>query len=259
MRMHENAVFKLRDEFARFAPEGSLQECLAELSEIIARIIRAQGCNILILTDDGGQAALDEDAQSRRLPETFAGKRPAIPVEAVTEPYVAVIRDADGDTERMVSAIVSCGKTVGVIYVCRSLQSGGFNEDDQDLFSILTPLVTKSIEVIQLQSLLRSRFTQIAIARSNELSIKDLMAGVAQNPNQIARILARAFYREMLNAGFNLNQIIFAATEVISELSATLRKRSAGQKRRAAQDIFHMELMPEAGHSGQETGPAEKH
>jgi hypothetical protein len=232
MKMSENAVCKLRAEFSRFAPEGSVQECLDELSDIIARIISAKGCTILILAEDELAAP---------------GTLPVLPAEAVVEPYVAIVRDADGDTESMVSAIMSRGKIVGVIHVCRSLQSGGFDESDQDLFSILNPLVTKSIEVIQLQNILKSRFTQIAIARSNESAIKDLMAGVMQNPNQIARILARSFYREMLNAGFNLNQILFAATEVISELSASLKKRSARQKSRGAQDIFQMKLMPGQG------------
>jgi hypothetical protein len=70
------------------------------------------------------------------------------------------------------------------------------------------------------------------------------MSGVMQNPNQIARILARSFYREMLSAGFNLNQILFAATEVISELSATLKSRSMRQKRRGAHDVFYGPLAP---------------
>jgi hypothetical protein len=245
MKTNANAVCKLRDEFSRFAPEGSVQECLDELSEVIARIISAKGCTILILAEDeAGQAAPADGGGLRPLHERLAGSYPEIPAEAVVEPYLAVVRDVDGDTESLISAIVSRGKVVGVIHACRSLQSGGFDESAQDLFSMLTPLVTKSIEVIQLQSILKSRFTQIAIARSDELTIKDLMTGVMQNPNQIARILARSFYREMLNAGFNLNQILFAATEVISELSSSLKKRSAKQKKRATQDIFQVKLMP---------------
>jgi len=76
------------------------------------------------------------------------------------------------------------------------------------------------------------------------------MAGVTHNPNQIARILARSFYREMLGAGFNLNQILFAATEVISELSSTIKVRGARQGGRPKQDIFHMPLTQSLDASG---------
>jgi hypothetical protein len=246
MNKSEIMVSRLRDELSRFAPEGNVQECLDELSEIIVRIIRANGCNILMLDGDIAQEAFHDGPKPIRLRDDVARKRLEIPAEAAEGSYVAVVRDMDEGTESLVSAIVSRGKTVGAIYVRRSLQSGGFNEDDQHLFNIVAALVTKTIEVVQLQSLLKSRFTQIAIARSNELSIKDLMSGVMQNPNQIARILARSFYREMLSAGFNLNQILSAASEVISELSATLKSRSARQKRRGARDVFYTPLATES-------------
>jgi hypothetical protein len=246
MNKSEIMVSRLRDELSRFAPEGDVQECLDELSEIIVRIIRANGCNILMLDGDIAQEDIHDGPKPIRLRDDLVRKRLEIPAEAAEGSYVAVVRNVDEGTESLVSAIVSRGKTVGAIYVRRSLQSGGFNEDDQHLFNIVAALVTKTIEVVQLQSLLKSRFTQIAIARSNELSIKDLMSGVMQNPNQIARILARSFYREMLSAGFNLNQILSAASEVISELSATLKSRSARQKRRGAHDVFYAPLATES-------------
>jgi hypothetical protein len=70
----------------------------------------------------------------------------------------------------------------------------------------------------------------LAIAQSNDSAVKQLMNGIMQNPNQFARMLARAFYREMLHTGLSVNQIIFVATELISELSSSLKKRSARHK-----------------------------
>lgn len=215
MRTHENAVCKLREEFAAFAPEGTTPECLDALSAIIVRIVGAHGCTILIL-EEGASAST-----------------PLLPAQALAAPYVAVVPDAAGAGESLVSAIVSRGKIVGVINVARS---GRFNQDELDIFSVLVPLVTKAIEISQLQTILKSRFTQLSIARSNESAIREMMTGVMQHPNQMARILARSFYREMLNAGFSLGQIIFAATEVISELSASLKKRSGRQEKSAVQE-----------------------
>jgi hypothetical protein len=215
MRTHENAVCKIREEFAAFAPEGATPECLDALSAIIVRIVGAHGCTILIL-EEGTSAST-----------------PLLPAQALAAPYVAVVPDAAGAGESLVSAIVSRGKIVGVINVARS---GHFNQDELDIFSVLVPLVTKAIEVSQLQTILKSRFTQLSIARSNESAIREMMTGVMQHPNQMARILARSFYREMQNAGFTLNQIIFAATEVISELSSSLKKRSGRPEKSAVQE-----------------------
>lgn len=234
MMLSDKSVSRLREEFSRFSPEGSIKECLDALSEMIARILCAKGCSILILAEcDLSQTTLDRGPQFGPLPDLLAKQKPVIYAATVTERSAAPDRvyDVHGTTESMVSAIVLQGKIVGVIHASLSLQPGGFKEEDLYLFSLLTPLVTKSIQVIQLQNILNSRFAQFAIAQSDESAIKELMNGLMQNPAQSARMLARAFYREMLHAGLNVNQIIFVATELISELSSSLKKRSAKHKK----------------------------
>jgi len=238
MILSDKTVSRLREEFSRFSPEGSMKECLDALSEVIARVLCAKGCSILILAEcDLSQTTLDSGPQFGPLPEPLANQKPVIYAATVSEPSTAPDRayDVHGTTESMVSAIVLQGKIVGVIHASLSLQPGGFKEEDLYLFSLLTPLVTKSIQVIQLQNILNSRFAQLAIAQSNESAIKELMNGMMQNPNQFARMLARAFYREMLHAGFSVNQIIFVATELISELSSSLKKRSAKHKKQTGE------------------------
>jgi hypothetical protein len=171
------------------------------------------------------------------LPELLANQKPVIYAATVGETAAGPERayDVHGTTESMVSAIVLQGKIVGVIHASLSLQPGGFKEEDLHLFSVLTPLVTKSIQVIQLQNILNSRFAQLAIAQSSESAVKQLMNGIMQNPNQFARILARAFYREMLHTGLSVNQIISVATELISELSNSLKKRSVKHKKQTGE------------------------
>jgi hypothetical protein len=247
MLMNENIAFKLREEFSRFSPEGSVQESLDTLSQIIARLLCAKGCSILILADsDIAQATLHNGAQFGPLPEPLASKKPVLYAAAVAESSEIFdgSHEVHGTTESMVSAIVLQGKIVGVIHASLSLQPGGFKEDDLHLFSLLTPLVTKSIQVIHLQNILHSKFAQLAIAQSNGSVIKEIMNGIMQNPNQFARVLARSFYREMLDAGFNVNQIISVATELISELSSSLKKRSVKHKKQAEQFSL-VELAPD--------------
>jgi len=238
MMLSDKSISRLREEFSRFSPEGNMKECLDALSKMIARILCAKGCSILILAEcDLSQTTLDSGPQFGPLPDLFAKQKPVIYAATVTEGSAAPERvyDIHGTTESMVSAIVLQGKIVGVIHASLSLDPGGFKEEDLYLFSLLTPLVTKSIQVIQLQNILNSRFAQLAIAQSNESAIKDLMSGMMNNPNQFARMLARAFYREMLHAGFGVNQIIFVATELISELSSSLKKRSAKHKKQTGE------------------------
>jgi hypothetical protein len=232
MMLSDKSVSRLWEEFSHFSPEGSMKECLDALSAVIARVLCAKGCSIVILAEcDISQTTLHNGPQFGPLPDLLANKKPVIYAATVTDPSKALDYEVHGTTESMVSAIVLQGKIVGVIHASLSMQPGGFKEEDLYLFSLLTPLVTKSIQVIQLQNILNSRFAQLAIAQSNESATTELLNGMMQNPTQFARMLARSFYREMLHAGFNVNQIIFVATELISELSNSLKKRSAKHRK----------------------------
>ncbi len=46
------------------------------------------------------------------------------------------------------------------------------------------------------------------------------------NPDQVAKIYAKSFYKEMARGGFGANQIISAASEIISQLNDNLEQHS---------------------------------
>lgn len=231
MILSDNVVQDLRDLFAEIGVDGSLEVCLGELATTIGRILRVQECTIVLLTEDDG--ALDSSSV-----RTGFGTPPCVaqPNKKMTRQGVQrAPRRAPGEAGPecgcMFSKIVLNGKVIGVVQAELPLQQKQFDKNDLDLFSILMPIVTKSIQVIRLQHLLRSRFSQVALVKSGDVPVSDILTLAMQNPNQTARILARSFYREMLSAGFSFNQIIFAATEVISELSASVRKHGQRGKR----------------------------
>jgi hypothetical protein len=239
MNLSDSVVLKLRDVFTQVEMDGSLEECLTELSALVAHVLSAKGCTILLLSEEEAEEAGCRDrAGFGTLPGHIERLRNAGPGAGVArdKPLTAMVRGSHGDMESMFSTIVLNGKVIGVMHASRPQQHSCFSKDDLDLFSILTPIITKSIQVIQLQHILKSRFTQIALTRSSEKTMHELISGVMQNPNQLSRILAKSFYREMLRAGFNFNQILYAATEVISELSISLRKHSAGRRQRFNED-----------------------
>jgi L-methionine (R)-S-oxide reductase len=227
MGMHKNAILKLREGFSRLSTDGSMQECLTQLSELTAAIVGARQCIILLLKEgEAAAAALCEEPRFGTLPGQFSGRG-----------------ETRSHKEHMVCAIVLQGRTVGLIHACGPLHHPAFSLGDLHSFSVVMPLVARSIQVIQLQNILKSRFTQIALSRTDKSTICNLTAGIVDNPNQIARILAKSFYREMLNAGFNLNQILSAATEVISEITTGLRKHSIKHKERARRNGSVMDII----------------
>lgn len=237
MKLSDSVVQDLRELFGEIGSEGGFEDCLDELCTLVARVLSAKGCTIILLTEEEARCT---EARHRSgfgfLPGTpdrlLRKSLPYLPDPGLPGPVPG--RDSQARVDSMFSTIVLQGKVVGVVHAVLPQQQDSFSKHDLDLFSILTPIITKSIQVIQLQQLLRSRFTQMAVSRSDESIAHEMLSGVIQNPNQIARILAKTFYREMLRAGFSFNQIIFAATEVISELSAGLRQHGARRRRGGA-------------------------
>lgn len=256
MPMHSSAVLTLCDGFTRIESHGSLAECLDALAELTAQILSAKGCTILLLTEDEvAQAGLCREPEFG-LASTPAGLLDAhlpAPLAGPTPATAGIVRGGHGNMESMVSTIMLHERIIGVVHASTPLRENGFGKDDLDLLGILTPLIAKSIQVIQLQNILKSRFTQIALSKSGESAIAALLAGVLPNPNQVARILAKSFYREMLNAGFNVTQVISAATEVISELTSSLRKHKAGRKQRVSQtdEVLNLVLQARSDQIGQ--------
>lgn len=245
MRMCKSAISTLREGFAQLSTDGSMQECLSKLSALTAAIVGARDC-IILLFDEAevpGAAFPDEacfGSLASRLSARGKGANPAIPLAARGS---ASGGDAGGHKENMVSAIVLHGRTVGVIHARGPLHQRDFSMDDLHSFNVVTPIVARSIQVNQLQNILKSRFAQLALSRMDESTTGNLTGGIVDHPNQIARLLARAFYREMLKAGFDFNQILFAATEVISELSTSLRKHSARKKERANDNADSLKII----------------
>ncbi|MGF6903702.1 hypothetical protein [Paraburkholderia sp. GAS348] len=237
---------KLRDTFSHVEFAGSLDECLGELALRAGEMLNA-GCAIAMLSErQVEEIGLRPGTEFGDVPDRpfemadaqgsmHPGYDASVPGEDVECGIIPAGIAADTRTgKRMFSAIVMHGKVIGVVRAYQPQHRHCFSADDLQLFAILTLVITKSIQVIQLQNILRSRFTQMALTRSGEKTIGEIVAESAQTPNQMARILAKSFYREMIGAGFNFNQIIFAASEVISELTDNMRKHRDAYKRRVA-------------------------
>ncbi|MBT9613299.1 MAG: GAF domain-containing protein, partial [Burkholderiales bacterium] len=136
-----------------------------------------------------------------------------------------------GQRSLISSPIVQNQNIIGVINASDPKSSRPFNLDDLHLLEVVALFVGKSIQVVQLQSVLNSRFAQMALAQEAQQTIGNAMAYVSENPNQLAKILAKSFFKEMTKAGFSSTQIIHAATEIIGQLNSSLGKHSKRLKR----------------------------
>jgi L-methionine (R)-S-oxide reductase len=77
-----------------------------------------------------------------------------------------------------------------------------------------------------LQGLLNSRFAQMALLELAEKDLGQALASPLPNPDQVARIIARSFYKEMNRVGLGPRQIVNAASEIIEQLSGSIVRHS---------------------------------
>jgi hypothetical protein len=178
-----------------------VDDTLAQLSDVAAAIIDADEVSIMLWKDGGVPA----DPSSLKPRVLDSGIR-ALPLQVD-------------------------GLAIGEVHVDGPR---GLAFDNPRLLAIFALFVGKSIQAAQLQAVLRSRFAQLALAQSAGKTLGDGVALSSQNPNRVARILAKSFYRELAGAGFSVQQIINAATEILSEVNASLKRHKKRQLREPA-------------------------
>jgi hypothetical protein len=182
-----------------------------ELAALVAEALRAKRCVVSIPVDD--RVAELCSAHTAAFGEVHIGEKTAIVEYSDTR-------------EKMFAVLTRNGRAIGVVQLSGPQDKRHFDEHDLKLLRILGAFVTKAVEAGRLQKLVSSPFARMTLKRSSDQTIGDIVAHSVQNPSQLSKMLARSFYREMTRAGFDFNQIIGAATEIISELASNLRKHS---------------------------------
>lgn len=222
---------------------GNLEQNLSVLAEMAAKILNARNCSIMLLDEDekddlklrvfAAHGALPDAAykQITKKGEGISGHvlatGQALLVEDIDKsPFATVARRSVGSKSLISAPIVLQNNIVGVINVSDAKSKRPFDLNDLQLLDVVALFVGKSVQVTQLQGILSSRFAQMALAQEANHTIGDAMAYVSENPNQLAKILAKSFFKEMRKAGFTATQIIHAASEIIEQLNVNLGKHS---------------------------------
>jgi L-methionine (R)-S-oxide reductase len=243
MSQADTVLTKLYDMFSFIESNASLDENFRELAAVAAKVLDAENCMITLLSEGEVEVlGLQPGAKFGNVPakarlelaatsgDLTDATKPLLTQSIKTGLVPNAMRSNICGKNKMFSAIGLNGKIIGVINTNQPEHKPYYSLEDLKLLDIVALFIGKTIQLIQLQNILNSRFSQIALAQATEKTVGDVLVSSVQNPTQLARIVAKSFYREMTKAGFGCNQIINAASEIISELSKSLRKHTKGLK-----------------------------
>ena len=237
-------------DLAVFVEHGTLDENLQRLAGTTSEVLKAENCSIMLIESDS-------DAGARLVVCACAGPMPAAAYREAPGPHQGVAghvmatgsplriddiatspfadcarRIADPRRSLMCAPIRMHAEMLGVINVSGREENGPFKDHELKLLEVIALFIGKSIQVSQLQSMLDSRFAQMAVVQEAKKGLGNSLAAGLPNPDQVAKIMAKSFYKEMTRAGFGSRQIINAASEIIAQLSGNLQRHS----RRMGQD-----------------------
>ena len=239
----ENQLIRLQD-ISGFLEAGSLDDNLLQLAEKTAKILQAQHCSIMLLNDGDpenpgmkvcgsyGPLAAAAYKESVRKGEGIAGHVIAtgksLFIENIDESRFAdwARRAKDSHKSLLCSPIRIDAGIVGVVNVTDCEDGKSFTPGDLNLLDVVAVFIGKSIQTLQLQNILNSRFAQMALIQEAQQNIGNSLTSVLHNPDQIAKIVARSFYKEMTRTGFGSSQIINVASDIISQLNSSLQRHS---------------------------------
>lgn len=249
MESFNASVMKLVGLAGFLEEQGNFDDSLNEMAALAANLLDSENCSLMLFHDEGEDgpvmriyashgylpaAAYTEKARHK---EGIAGQVAAtgqallIP-DIEQSSFAPKARWPERRHKGFVSApIFIARKVVGVINVNSPVDDRTFGEKDLYQLTTVALVVGKSIQVRQLQNLLRSRFAQLAVLNEANAVVEDAVGAALKNPAFLAKSFGRAFYRELRKAGFSNNHIINAATEVIAQLSERVeRHRGRGEE-----------------------------
>ena len=228
-----NALVKLHN-LSAFVETGlSVDEGLQALAGLAAQTLNAR--HSVIMLNEGGNEEMKLRAVASFGKSTWTQLTEALcetATQVISTGRPLLLEDCDATQSAAKPAGLICApiqasaKTIGALQLAAPRFKRAFTADDLSLLELVALFVGKSLHILQLQNILNSRFTQIALAQEADRTIGSALAANGEDADRVAKILAKSFYREMAKAGFSSNQIIGAASEIISQLSANLQKHT---------------------------------
>jgi L-methionine (R)-S-oxide reductase len=233
--------------------DSRLEDSLRESATAIAGVLQARLCSILLVSERERKGRTEHYLQviahfgkldraayqtasqfDRGIAGTVAATGKSLLISDIRRsPFRALARYEETENPSFLSVPIGDGdRVIGVINVSRPENKSCFEERDREILELLSRQVAQSLHISHLQGMLRSRFLTMALTRELEESRttdpvheSDLFErAVRTPPPKLAKIVAKAFFKELTRAGFGPHQVIEIATEVLSLLQKTLDK-----------------------------------
>ena len=238
---------KLR-ELAGFQICGGFEDNLYRLTRIAGELLAAGRVSLMLLDSGHGKGSrLKLSALYGELPEV-AWKEEQAPGQGVAGRVLAsgvsarvnrIGRSAWKSTARRpddAGAFMACplflaGEPAGVLNISNPVDREPFSADDLAAAELAALLIARAIQVGRLERMLDSRFAQMALTLEGSANAYTVTALSAHDPDKVAKMLAKGFYKELRHCGFTPNQIIHAAGEIISELTGSLNRHARRMER----------------------------
>jgi signal transduction protein with GAF and PtsI domain len=235
-------LVKLQD-LQDFLVANSLEDSLDRQAAMAAGLVGAGSCSVMLLnTGEGQEMRMSVYARYGDLPDAALSASIAHGegiaghvLESGQSLLVADLgnsafarharRGKDVGGSLMCVPIWIDGRLAGVVNAATRPPQEAFGDTALRLLEVVALFMGKSIQVQQLQRLLDSRFAQLALLQEARYKIGTSVSTAYRNPEDVARILARSFFREMTKAGFESAQIVGAAAELIEQLNRHLQKK----------------------------------
>jgi signal transduction protein with GAF and PtsI domain len=251
MTLDERFIAQLIDIGTLIERRQTLEEGLRDLAALTAQSLGAARCSVMLLmeADDPGGPRLRVYSHFGNLPkeayaspvdmESSIAGGVAMTGEPLLTNHVGDSSLADladqgeaGGDSLMSAPIVVAGHTIGVMNVSQPTGGRSFTEQDLDLFKVFSMFVAKSIHVFQLQKLSESRVLQMSQVLQQRDRGQGAKRPISPDPQRLAKMVAKNFYRELSLAGFGPNAIIAVASEVLGQLNETISKHRSRMERR---------------------------
>jgi L-methionine (R)-S-oxide reductase len=215
--------------------EEDLEGHFGEVARLAAEAIGAATCSVMLLAEGDRAPRLKLWASTEQLPEeawkdeggiveTIAGLvlfsgEPVLIDDISHSQYAGLARSRpDLGKSCIVVPVPVGGEPIGVMSLTSRPARRAFTANDLTIARIVATLIGKSVQVVRLQTLVRSRVAQLTLARQEKEVALSLTNG-SLPPARLAKMLAKAFYKDLAAAGFNAGQIVEAASEIIAQIS----------------------------------------
>ena len=250
MNFQHNQFIKLVGLSSFLEQQANLDESLDEIVAMSANILNIRNCSIMMFREDdlGAGVSLRMFAKYGEVPQkayteavkvnkgiagrVAASAQPLLVQDIEKSEYLPLARTPDSPSKSFICVpIVIGGKVIGVLNVSNPVDNRCFDYNDLSLSVFVTLLIGKSVHVIHLQNLLKSKFAQMAVMQEAKEIIGDTFSLKDYDAEMMVKMLSKSFYKEMTKAGFTKNHIINAATEIIGLLNESLHRHDRRSQR----------------------------